>query len=197
MPIPIDDVRLVVPLDDPVTGNTKDVVAEHVYGGGPYLEREWGSTTPRHTRYITGLDIEIPWPHSERQPIKDEAPDTLRMEVETPTWTPSLLKAPFPFTVMDELRNKFSKYRTRHDPEWVQAKRMQDLRNEYLASRTLLTPRGELAKLRREQHAEKANASRDADGNVPMPRHTVGFIQGFVRRQSRAGEQKQATETSS
>lgn len=49
--------------------------------------------------------------------------DTPRLDVDTPSWTPTLLRAPLPSTIIDELRGKYSKFRTRHDPEFV--KRMQ------------------------------------------------------------------------
>ncbi|KAA8644832.1 hypothetical protein EYZ11_007926 [Aspergillus tanneri] len=186
LPLPIDDVRLVVALDDPTTGQTRDVLVEHVYGGGPILERVYGSDTPKHTRYIAGEDIEIPWPRSEPPAAKDEEWDTLRMEVETPTWVPSLHNAPFPPNVMDELRNKFSKYRTRHDPEWVEAKKMEEYRKEYLQSRSLLTPKGELMARIQAKKEERLNARRDADGNYLLDDQTVGFIENFMKEKKAA-----------
>ncbi|KAL5365528.1 hypothetical protein BJX96DRAFT_169173 [Aspergillus floccosus] len=181
IPLSIDDVRLVVALDDPATGTTRDVLVEHVYGGEPIMEREPGTSTPRHTRYIAGEDIEIPWPRSEPAQTKDEEWDTLRMEVETPTWMPSLLSAPFPPSVMDELRNKFSKYRTRHDPEWVEQKKLEDYRKEYLQSRSLLTPKGELMARIQANKQERLNARKDEDGNMIMDDQTVGFIESFMK----------------
>ncbi|KAL4881464.1 hypothetical protein BJY04DRAFT_188990 [Aspergillus karnatakaensis] len=180
LPISIDDVRLVVALDDPVTGKTRDVLVEHVYGGGPWLEREHGIDTPRHTRYIAGEDIEIPWPKQDKANFKDEEWDTLRMEVETPTWTPSLHYAPFPPSVLDELRNKYSKYRTRHDPEFVEEKQMDDLRREYLQSRSLLTPRGELQAMFKKRGEEAMAKRRDEDGNLIMSKGTEAFIRKFM-----------------
>ncbi|KAL3463212.1 hypothetical protein BJX64DRAFT_257850 [Aspergillus heterothallicus] len=140
LPIPIDDVRLVVALDDPITGQTRDVLVEHMRAGGPFLEREHGVDIPRHTRYIAGEDIEIPWPRPDPANLKDEVWDTLRMEVETPTWVPSLTNAPFPSSVIDELRNKYSKYRTRHDLQYVEKKRLEDLKKEYIRE-SYMTPR--------------------------------------------------------
>lgn len=181
LPIPIDDVKLVVALDDPATGVTRDVLVEHVYGGGPFLERPYGTDTPRHTRYIAGENIEIPWPRSEAPAQKDEAWDTLRMEVETPTWVPSLHNAPFPSSVLDELRNKYSKYRTRHDPEWVEQKKLEDYKKEYLQSRSLMTPKGEHINLARARASEKVQARRDANGNMIMDDQTAGFIVRFMQ----------------
>ncbi|KKK17775.1 KOW motif domain protein [Aspergillus ochraceoroseus] len=186
LPIPMDDVRLVVALDDPTTGLTRDVLVEHVYGGEPILEREQGVDIPRHTRYIAGENIEIPWPRSEPPTFKDEAWDTLRMEVETPTWLPSLQSAPFPASVLDELRNKFSKYRTRHDPEWVEQKRMEDLRREYLQSRSLLTPKGELMAMIQAKKQERLETQRDENGNMIMDDQTAGFIESFMKEKNAA-----------
>ncbi|RAL09488.1 mitochondrial 54S ribosomal protein uL24m [Aspergillus homomorphus CBS 101889] len=181
IPLPLDDVRLVVALDDPTTGQTRDVLVQHVYGGEPILERGYGVETPRHTRYIAGEDIEIPWPKPEPPAPKDEEWDTLRMEVETPTWLPSLRYAPFPASVIDELRNPYSKYRTRHEPEWVEKKRMEDYKREYLESQSLLTPKGEAHRLRIAAAQERRNAKRDADGNYIMDSKTHGFIENFLK----------------
>lgn len=186
LPIPMDNVKLVVALDDPATGQTRDVLVEHVYGGEPFLERELGTETPRHTRYIAGENIEIPWPRSEAPKFKDEESDTLRMEVETPSWLPSLHSAPFPPSVLDELRNKFSKYRTRHDPEYVEAKKMEDYRKEYLQSRSLLTPRGELMAMIRAKKQARLAARKDADGNLIMDDQTAGFVEKFLQERKSA-----------
>lgn len=184
LPVALDDVKLVVALDDPVTGNTRDVLVEHVYGGEPLLERPYGTDIPRHTRYIAGEDIEIPWPRSDPAEQKDEEWDTLRMEVETPTWVPSLHNPPFPSSVLDEIRNKFSKYRTRHDPEWVEQKKLEDYKKEYLQSRSLLTPKGELIAMLRAKSAERTQAQKDADGNVIMDEQTAGFIEKFMKEKA-------------
>jgi large subunit ribosomal protein L24 len=162
---------------------------EHVYAGGPFMDRPYGSSTPKHTRYIAGDDIEIPWPGEDTpEPYKDEEWDTLRMEVETLTHKPSLEYAPFESSIMDELRNKYSKYRTRHDPEWVEAKKVEDLRREYLQTRTLLTPGGE-AKLRRAaEKAEVRKAQLDADGNYILNKETSSFIERFMREQAVKGK---------
>lgn len=186
LPVALDDVKLVVALDDPATGSTRDVLVEHVYGGEPFLERPYGTDTPRHTRYIAGENIEIPWPRSDPAEQKDEEWDTLRMEVETPTWVPSLHNPPFPSSVLDEIRNKFSKYRTRHDPEWVEQMKLEDYKKEYLQSRSLLTPKGELIAMLRAKSAEKTQAQKDADGNVIMDDQTAGFIEKFMKEKAKS-----------
>lgn len=178
----MNDVQLVVALDDPTKGKTRDVLAEHVYGAGPILEQPYGSNTPKHTRYISGLDIEIPWPRSTAQPLKDEASDTVRLDVEMPTWIPSLDHAPFPPSVIDELRNKYSKYRTRHESEYVKEKKMEEYRKEYLQSQTMLTPRGQLRALKLAEKAEALNSRKDADGNMIMEPGTAEFIEKFMQK---------------
>ena len=61
--------------------------------------------------------------------LDDEDPttpsDTPRLDRDSPTWTPTLLRAPLPGAVIDELRGKYSEFRTRHDPDFL--KRMQQI----------------------------------------------------------------------
>ncbi|KAL2808733.1 hypothetical protein BJX63DRAFT_21826 [Aspergillus granulosus] len=181
LPIPMDDVRLVVALDDPVTGQTRDVLVEHIRGGGPFLEREHGVDIPKHTRYIAGEDIEIPWPRPDPANLKDEVWDTLRMEVETPTWVPSLTSAPFPSSVLDELRNKYSKYRTRHDPEYVAKKRLEDVKKEYIRE-SFMTPREKIEadRLAREKllHENKQGGK----DSIPIRPATSSFIDEYMKK---------------
>ncbi|KAL3494646.1 hypothetical protein BJX62DRAFT_35293 [Aspergillus germanicus] len=177
LPVPIDDVRLVVALDDPVTGQTRDVLVEHVTSGGPYLEREHGLDIPKHTRYIAGENIEIPWPRPDPANLKDEPLDTLRMEVETPTWVPSLRNAPFPSSVLDELRNKYSKYRTRHDPEYVAKKRIEDMKKEYI-QQTYMTPKEQL----RAQHLEREKILNSQRKNGTLKPHLSSATDAFIER---------------
>ncbi|KAH8697170.1 hypothetical protein BGW36DRAFT_378115 [Talaromyces proteolyticus] len=181
--LPIDDVRLVVTLEE--DGVPYEAIAEHVYGGAPFLEQT-NEDTPKHTRYIAGEDIPIPWPreHVVDNKFKDTEADSLRREVEHETWEPTLKYAPFESSIMDELRNKYSKYRKRHDPEWVSEKEMEDLQQEYLQSRTLLTPQGELKLHRAAQKAEARKAKLDKHGNYIMSQETTSFIANFINGNS-------------
>lgn len=54
----------------------------------------------------------------QKKEVKEHDCDTLRFEVEEHTWTPTLLRAPMPAGVIDELRNKYGQHRTRHDPQY-------------------------------------------------------------------------------
>lgn len=182
MPIPIDDVRLVVPLDDPETGNVKDVLVKHLYASGPFLEREYGSETPKHTRYITGLDIEVPWPGMAPDEQRDEDVDTLRIDVEERTYMPSLQEAPFPLSVIDELRNKFSKYRQRHDPEWVEEQERKDYFKEFQESQKLHTPKTDYHERRLAEKEKEMESVKDENGNPKVSEETAKFIDQFMAR---------------
>ena len=79
----------------------------------------------RWDRVIPGLDIKIPWPVGEKKAPKeklDTASDTLRIEVDVKSYIPTLLRPPMPRSVIDELRNKYSVFRTRHEPEYIAKK---------------------------------------------------------------------------
>lgn len=128
IPLPISAVRLVHPLTDPATGRTRDVIIRHLRHGRVFVDkvtgrREW-------TRVVPGLGITIPWPNEEDSPTPDptrnakEYPgaDTLRIDVEERTFVPTLLRPPMPPAVIDELRNRYSVFRTRHDPEYIARK---------------------------------------------------------------------------
>lgn len=123
-PVSLSAVRLVFPLPDPETGITRDVIVKRVVNGNIFHDRHTGRK--RWTRFIAGLDVVIPWPKVESKKHKDYDSDTLRVDVETRTFVPTLLKTPMPSTVIDELRNKYSKFRTRHDEEYIQAKIRED-----------------------------------------------------------------------
>ncbi|EEP77079.1 conserved hypothetical protein [Uncinocarpus reesii 1704] len=180
VPVPISDVRLVVPLEDPSTGIVKDVVVKNAYGGGPFLDRPYGSTTPRHTRYISGLDVEIPWPESEAPNHTDGPNDTLRIEVEAKTYVPSLQSFPMPETLIDELRNKFSAFRTRHDPDFIAKKQEEDAYQAWLKSRKLLTPKAEYIHKQLEEKAKQREEAKDEDGNYVLSGDTASFIEKFM-----------------
>ncbi|KAJ5760157.1 hypothetical protein N7520_007313 [Penicillium odoratum] len=179
MPVPMDDVRLVTALVSH-SGETRDHIVQHVYAGPPYLERSRESKLPRFTRYVAGLDIEIPWP-SEPAPSTEVGEfDTRGNEVADVSWVPSLDEPPFPSSVIDELRNKYSRFRTRHDPEYVREKVMEEYRQEYMKSQTLLTPRGEKKHATAKASAASKLAKLDADGNVLMDDETNNFISRFM-----------------
>lgn len=170
LPIPIADIRLVVPMRDDTTNEVKDIIVRHLRGGEPIVEREHGVSTPKHTRYIEGLDIEIPWPEAKPPDYKAEECDTLRLTVEEKTYVPSI-NAPFPLSVMDELRNPFSRTRSRHEPEFIDKKLKEDALEVWKNSRRLLTPRAEYLE-------QKAKEKRDAH-----PAEVSDDLQQLIRQE--------------
>ncbi|KAJ5309193.1 hypothetical protein PENANT_c014G00937 [Penicillium antarcticum] len=179
-PIPMDDIRHVIPLEDTDTGETKLVIVDHAYAAGPYNERAPHSKLPRHSRYVSGLNIEIPWPVEEEPPIADADMDTLRVEVETSTFVPTLREPPFPSTIIDELRNKYSKFRTRHDPEYVQEKLMEDYRKEYRETVSMMTPKTDSIRIGTAKNAERRKAMTDEDGKMRLSETTQAFINSHL-----------------
>ncbi|KAH6674492.1 hypothetical protein B0J14DRAFT_617202 [Halenospora varia] len=126
-PVPIRNVRLVYPLTDETTGQTRDVIVKTLINSKIWHSREGGS---QWHRIIPGLNIKVPWPKKEPTVYEDQPIDTLRLEVETKTFVPTLLTPPMPRSVIDELRNKFSVFRTRHEPEYIEAKMAEDKEKE-------------------------------------------------------------------
>lgn len=115
--IPISSVRLVYPLPHPVTGKVRDVIVRELKPVKIHHDRP--TRTSRWTRIIPGPNIRIPWPEPKPTEYQDQPADTLRIDVEERTFVPTLLRAPIPETVVDELRNRYSKFRTRHTEEYV------------------------------------------------------------------------------
>jgi large subunit ribosomal protein L24 len=115
--IPISAIRLVHPLTDPETGTARDVIIRELKPIGITHDRPTRKVF--FSRIVPGLNVRIPWPKQAKREHEDHPIDTLRLEVEERTFVPTLLRPPFPESVVDELRNKYSKFRTRHTPEYV------------------------------------------------------------------------------
>ena len=150
-PLPLSALRLVHPLPHPETGELRDVVIKEL--------KRARTRKKEIVRCIAGVSprIVIPFPEKVPEEHEDHDIDTLRIEVEEKTFVPTLLRPPMPETVIDELRNKYSKFRDRHDEDFVARKMKED--EEAAAAkngaRTLMsTPLKET--LRRERMAKKA-----------------------------------------
>jgi len=153
-PISVEDVRLVYPLPDEETGIHRDVVIDRLEQVDPQwdpVKREWDDGE----RAIAGTDTLIPWPEKYEPEPTDHPDDTLRISVEEETFRPYLMNPPMPLSVIDELRSKYSKFRTRHDWEFVQKMEARDAREEKRKEliKTVRTPLQELAGMRAKQKA--------------------------------------------
>lgn len=143
LPIPLSSVRLVHKVPDPDTGietdkiiscliplpdEKKAEIREECQDGGisqQEMENRLRGRTIPGSKEVYGRWLEIPLPalakhQSNKKGHKQHhgADDTSRLEVERKTWTPTLLRAPMPGGVIDELRNKYSRFRTRHDADY-------------------------------------------------------------------------------
>lgn len=152
--IPIEDVRLVYPLPDEETGEMRDVVIERL----ERVDEQWDPVKREYDegqRAIPGTNTLIPWPEKFETEEVDHPDDTLRINVEEETFRPMLMSPPMPMSVIDELRNKYSRFRTRHDWEYVQKKEAEDARAEKRQGlgKTMRTPLQELADMRAKQKA--------------------------------------------
>jgi large subunit ribosomal protein L24 len=164
-PIPYSSLRLSITLRDHKTGISSNFTCEkvHVDGG-----RRWvfapdgtqiilpGSITLREKR-LKGASPSKTAAEKAAARANNKASDTLRMEVEEKTFVPSLLSPPMPGSVIDELRNKYSIFRTRHDPEYISAKMAEDEAAEAkkALSKTMRTPLGEINRLERKLRRAK------------------------------------------
>lgn len=154
-PISLTSIRLVYPLTNPETGLTRDVIVKKVISSKIWFDRRTGGH--KWTRLIPGLNIAIPWPKKTPVEHKDGPNDTLRIEVEERTFVPTMLHPPMPSSVIDELRNKFSKFRTRHDPEYIEAKLEEDriAKEKQETSKKMRTPLNEANRKARKERKKK------------------------------------------
>ncbi|CAG7957718.1 unnamed protein product [Penicillium nalgiovense] len=189
-PVSFDDIRHVIPLEDTKTGKLQNVVVQHAYAAGPYHDRGEHSKLPKYTRYVSGLDIEIPWPLEDEPVITDGDMDTTRMAVEVSTFTPTLEQPPMPSTVIDELRNKYSRFRTRHDPEYLREKMREDYRKEYRNTVSMMTPQTDAKNMRIARLAEARKANFDAEGNGILSPDAINFINSHLQNATKTKKSK-------
>lgn len=161
--MPVEHVKLVYPLPDPQTGVPRDVIIDRVeplFAQTEKIRRK----TDRVERRIPGTDLLIPWPEKPDPEYENQDADTLIPQVEEETTRQFLLQTPMPMSVIDELRGKYSRFRTRHDPEYVQRKEEEDsaVERRKTLGKSMRTPLQELAEKRAEERkAEKKTLSRE------------------------------------
>lgn len=154
--IPVEDVRLVYPLPDPESGVPKDTIVERLEGikrRSPREVKRGMEEGHQWDRYIPGTNTVIPWPAMAENTEESFEVDTPAMSVAERSFRPYLLAAPMPVSVIDELRNKYSKFRTRHEPEFIEQKEAEAERVERRKGlgKTMRTPLQELAEVRAKQ----------------------------------------------
>ncbi|KAK3946391.1 hypothetical protein QBC46DRAFT_5072 [Diplogelasinospora grovesii] len=153
--IPISSVRLVHPLPDPKTGKVRDVIIRELK---PVRITHDRPTRKVHfSRLVPGLNAKIPWPKNAPKVHEDHDADTLRIDVEERTFVPTLLRPPMPEAVIDELRNRYSIFRTRHTPEYIAQKEAEEAEKKALKAKNagLLTPIQEFNRQQRALRRER------------------------------------------
>ncbi|CAL3971290.1 unnamed protein product [Diplocarpon coronariae] len=130
-PVSLKYLRLVHAIRDPETGERRDVIVKRVERQ-PFDHRRHliAPHFRRPLRIIPGIAQPISWPKKEKVTHEVYANDTLRMEVEARTFVPTLLTPPMPGSVIDELRNRYSIFRTRHEPEYIEKKEKEEQEKE-------------------------------------------------------------------
>ncbi|KAI9882070.1 MAG: hypothetical protein M1823_006191 [Watsoniomyces obsoletus] len=187
--VPLPSVRLIHKLEDPETGTIRDVVVQKIELRDVWHDRHLG--IHRRTRIIPGLEEQVPWPRKEPREEPEHDIDTLRLDVEAQTWVPTLLTPPMPTSVIDELRNKYSQFRDRHDEDFVAKKTAEDEaeRNKRKSLQEAATTPLQEAK-RRERQERKARGFPEL---TPDMLAKIGEVMARNRRSIKGGETEGAS----
>ncbi|KAM0201762.1 hypothetical protein ACHAPI_001813 [Fusarium lateritium] len=189
MPISIGSIRLVYPIANPETGATRDVIIHELKAippnmKSPNMTLERWEHGNKWDRIVPGINVIIPWPEVEAPEYETYEDDSVRETVEDRTFYYNLLSPPMPETVIDELRNKFSKFRTRHEEWYMQQKEaeaaMTEARKESVQS--MMTPLQEFHALQREKHAE--------EGEPELSEEMLEKLGGIVAQRKEAALKK-------
>jgi large subunit ribosomal protein L24 len=141
MPLPMADVRLVYEFKG------RDVILENMLLRASWNRRE---NKPIVKRYMPGLEELLPDHRPEENEDYSNEPagpdDTLRITTEEVTFLPTLIQMPTPLSVLDELRNKYSKFRIRHEEEYIEKvkKKVEEEKNKQNRVKLMRTPRDRL-----------------------------------------------------
>jgi large subunit ribosomal protein L24 len=144
MPLPMADVRLVCEFKG------RDVILENMLLRASWDRRE---NKPIVKRYMPGLEELLPGHRPEESEDYSNEPagpdDTLRITTEEVTFLPTLIQMPTPDTVIDELRNKYSKFRIRHEDAYIKKmkKKVEEEQNKQNRVKLMQTPRDRLNNL--------------------------------------------------
>ncbi|KAK6334286.1 hypothetical protein TWF730_003500 [Orbilia blumenaviensis] len=151
------DVRLVHPIEDPKTGTLRDAIVKKVKITDIRKDLQGKRTW---TRLVAFTGTEIPWPKKQEPEYEDQQCDTKRMDAEERTYVPTLLKPPIPEGVVDELRGKFSKFRDRHDREYIEQKIREDEEEKARKKARVVTPLMDINRKIRRDKIEKGKTQK-------------------------------------
>lgn len=147
MPISIGAIRLVYPITDPETGVTKDTIINQLRAVPPNMQSEHMTHARweygiKWDRLAPGINVVIPWPDGDAPEFKTHEIDTARDKAEDRTFYYNLLSSPMPTPIIDELRNKYSRFRTRHEPGYIAKKEAEDAKKKgtHAMRQSMMTP---------------------------------------------------------
>lgn len=149
----------------PVTGEERDVIIENLVQKVDWYDES--TNTTHYKRVVPELDdYEIPSPQNDEPMYNDHEDDTLRISAEHVTFEGQaipLLTPPMPNSVIDELRNKYSRlsHRRLKDPEYLEKLRGREEANERKKLEMLVAMRTPLQELHA-LHAAQKPATEDA-----------------------------------
>lgn len=131
-------------------------------------------------RVVPGLNTVIPWPEVQVPEFETTKADTVREQVEERTFYYALLSPPMPDQVLDELRNKYSRFRTRHESWYVEQKEMEaDAKKDRLeAIKSMQMPLDEFH--------EKQRELRDTKGEPELSEEVLEKIGEFMAKKKNA-----------
>lgn len=185
IPIPIDAIRLVYPVTDAVTGVTRDVVINELRTippnmSSPNMSYERWEYGQKWDRLVPGLNVVIPWPEVNVPEFTTTPADTVRDQVEERTFHYSLLSPPMPPNVLNELRNPYSRFRTRHEPWYIAAKEAEEQikRARLETVKSMQTPLDELH--------EKKRAEKAARGEPELSEEMLAKLGEFIAKKKEA-----------
>ncbi|KND92857.1 hypothetical protein TOPH_02663 [Tolypocladium ophioglossoides CBS 100239] len=196
MPISIGSIRLVYPIRNPETGVIRDVVINQLKAVPPNMKSE-NMTLDRWEygnkwdRLVPGINVVIPWPEVEAPEYEAMPADTVREQAEDRTFYYSLLSPPMPEQVIDELRNKYSRFRTRHEPWYIEQKEAEEeaRKGQMEAVKSMQTPLDEFHEMQRE--------IRDSQGEPELTDEMLEKIgQAMAKKKAAALDDAGVTEVS-
>lgn len=185
MPISVGSIRLVYPLTDPETGVTRDVIINQLKAVPPNMQSSNMSLDrwqygKKWDRLVPGLNVVIPWPEVQVPEFQATKADTVRERVEERTFYYGLLTPPMPDQILDELRNKYSRFRTRHEPWYIEQKEMEEAarKGRSEAFKSMQTPLDEFHERQRE--------IRDTEGEPELSEEMLAKIGEFMAKKKDA-----------
>ncbi|KAL1895011.1 hypothetical protein Cpir12675_003427 [Ceratocystis pirilliformis] len=168
--IPISAVRLVCPVVMPGSNVPRDVVVKKIVARN--IRRDDVTGVTEWDRVISGLNVIVPWPEKERPDHKTHDCDTSREDVFAETFVPTLLRPPMPGQLIDELRGKYSPFRTRHEERYIAKKNAAEAErkaalaegpNKTKTANSMLSPAEEASRARKDERRARGQPELSED----------------------------------